>query len=57
MEESVKLVKGDIKKDFVVKHAENILNHAINKTIKPSWKLEKDSGWKLTEGILKKKNK
>lgn len=53
----VKLIRGEEKKDFSKEHAQNILNHPVNKKIKPSWKLPKDSEWKLIEGELKKKGK
>lgn len=51
------LVKGEDKGEFSKEHAQNILNHPINKKISPSWKLPKDSEWKLIDGELKKKSK
>ncbi len=53
----VELIKDKEKGSFSKEHAQNILNHPINKKISPSWKLPKDSEWKFFDGELKKKSK
>ena len=53
----VKLIRDKESKIYSREHAQNILNHPVNKKISPSWKLPKDSEWKLTDGELKKKSK
>ena len=53
----VKIIKSKQEGEFSKQHAQNILNNPANKKINPSWKLPKDSEWKLTDGELKKKVK
>ena len=53
----VELTKKDIKQEFTAEHAQNLLNHPINKKVKDPWKLPKDSEYKMIEGELKKKSK
>ena len=53
----VELIKDKENRKFSKDHAQNILNHPINKKISPAWKLLKDSEWKFNDGELKKKSK
>lgn len=51
----IKLKSGELERKFSKEHAENILNHAINKKVKEPWELLKDSEWKFSGGKLEKK--
>ncbi len=55
--DKVELAKGTNKQEFSVEHAQNILNHPINKKVKEAWKLPKDSDWKMDKEKLVKKKK
>lgn len=56
----IKLLKGDKESTFSVEHAQNILNHPINSTVKKEdkYSLPKDSEYEMNkDGKLVKKAK
>lgn len=55
--EIVTLQRGSVKFEFSHEHAQNILNHPIQESVKAEmkYKLPSDSDWEFKKGELKKK--
>ena len=55
----MKLLRGKEEREYSIEHAQNILNHPINASIKKDLKftIPKDSDYEMKDGKLEKKKK